>query len=155
MRSSLARIKEEGSKYEDKKVSWLLAAFVFVFSGTALGSVILSEDFEAIGAGGSLSAPWTWGVQELMITVLRLHGVISQVDYLVQSMELMATRVVLTKVRQRFDRMPITGLTTAGIKTMLRYEHIITAEEAALGTRVLHLIINQLISVRHLGFMQV
>ena len=40
---------------------------------------------------------------------------------------------------------------------MLRYEHTVTAEEVIhlQVQRVLHLIINQLISVRHLGFMQV
>ena len=120
-----------------KKVSWLLAAFVFVFSGTALGSVILSEDFEAIGAGGSLSAPWTWGVQGVNDngatvawsyfpggTPPGIYGIDGDQGGPDQGS---ATLRSYADYGANFS-------SAQEIKTLLRYEHIITAEEAALGT---------------------
>lgn len=120
-----------------KKVSWLLAAFVFVFSGAALGSVILSEDFEAIGAGGSLSAPWTWGVQGVNdngATVAWSYfpggtpGAIYGIDGDQGGPDQGAATL------RSYADYGADHNSAQEIKTMLRYEHIITAEEAAQGT---------------------
>lgn len=120
-----------------KKVSWLLAAFVFVSSGTALGSIIYSEDFEGIGAGGSLSSPWTWGVQGVndngaTVAWNYFPGGTPGNIYTIDGDQGGPDQGSATL--RSFADYGADYNSAQEIKTLLRYEHTITAAEAALGT---------------------
>ncbi|OUX37375.1 MAG: hypothetical protein CBE26_03510 [Kiritimatiellaceae bacterium TMED266] len=116
----------------------LMVALLFIFSGSALGSVIYQESFEALGAGDTLPAGWTWGVQGVNDngnTAVWSHfpgGAPSGAIYEVETGQGGPDQGDLT-LRSYADY-GADHNSASEIKTLLRYEHTVTADEAALGT---------------------